>query len=352
MSIHALPARFLSPGETSMPHAPVVELDNGEQCIPQHYLRYRHMLASISQLAGQVEFDAHTLLFAGEDHGGMYVQAGLIGRENYDRSNALRARKLVYGRKWRIDADTPTSEIIQTLYLAIKKAREHEVRELLTLRAADGKTSAVFSHHHDLPLLARQRERLHVQPAAVSDPVDALRGQLAALRFAQRPIELVQAELRANGQWLIDLRLGEPPLARKQEGDFAEYDGLALTLLLPEGRLHELPYALMDALVAHSDRHVDEHFRFQGFARFSRNNAVQAIAALSLQTRPYARDMADARFERVFRASNYEVDASRAPVLGEGELGRKNRQLLDTQTGLLGHMPRGYRAEALRDKTA
>lgn len=73
----------------------------------------------------------------------MYVQIGLIGRENYERGPAVRRRKLVYGRKWRLDADTPSSEILQTMYLAIQKAREHEVRELLTVYDAhSGATSA------------------------------------------------------------------------------------------------------------------------------------------------------------------------------------------------------------------
>lgn len=342
MPLYSLPSAHLQPGESPLPRAPLVVLDTGDHHLPQHYVRYRHTLESITQLAGQVEYDTHTLLFAGKDHNGLYVQAGLIGRENYDRSTDERPRKLVYGRKWRIDPDTPTSEIIQTLFLAIKKAREHEIRELLTLRVPGAGTSAVFSHHHDLPLLARQREQLVNHKSVGPDPRHWLQQQLDQLQFAQRPLELRAFEVRRNGSWLIDLALGAAPEARQREGDFPEFDGIELTLTLPAGRGHELPYAVMDALVAHSDRHVDEHFRFQGFRRFSRAHDLTMIARLSLQTRPYARHLADDRFERVFRASNYEVDASRAPTLGLGELGRRNRLRLDAMPGLLGHLPRGY----------
>ncbi|NHQ87546.1 hypothetical protein HA050_15615 [Iodobacter sp. HSC-16F04] len=344
MTLRPLQHPQTQPGEIAMPFAPSVVLNNGQQCIPQHYLRYQHTLDSITQLASQIEFDQHTPIFAGQDHSGLYIQAGLIGRENYDRSNTLRPHKLVYGRKWRIDSDTPTSEIIQTVFLSIKKAREHEVRELLTLRNRAGKTSAALSNHHDLPLMGQQRTQLLRAAPVIADPAAYIRQQLAELRFAQRKIELVSVEIRSNQSYLIDLQLGEAPLARKLEGDFCEFDQLAITLILRLDQLHQLAYALMDELIAHSDRHVEEQFRFQGYPRFSRNNDLMVIANLSLQTRPYARDMANTSFERIFRASNYDVDASRAPALGSSELGRKNRQLIDGFTDLLGHLPQGYLA--------
>ncbi|QLI82517.1 hypothetical protein HZU75_13820 [Chitinibacter fontanus] len=344
MTLHTLNLTPHGLGERVMPLAPTLTLRNGQRWVAQHYLRYQHTVESVSALLAQIDFDAHTPLFAGQDEQGVYVQVGLIGRENYDRSNTLRVHKLVYGRKWRIDADTPTSEIIQTAFLAIKKAREHEVRELLTVRSRDGKTSAAFSNHHDLPLLAQQRDQLQAgnHRVATLDVAAAVQHQLASLRFAQRAIELVQVLELSAGRVLIDVQLGAAPLARQLEGDFPEFEQLALCVLLPAARLHELPYALMDALIEHSDRHVDETFRFRGFARFSRSNQIQAIADLSLQTRPYAHDLADVQFEQIFRANNYEVDASRAPALGEGELGRKNRQLINQYENLLGHLPRGY----------
>ncbi|WP_297576382.1 hypothetical protein [uncultured Deefgea sp.] len=342
MTLRPLQHTQTQPGEIAMPFAPSVVLNNGQQCIAQHYLRYQHTLDSITQIASQIEFDQHTPIFAGQDHSGLYIQVGLIGRENYDRSNTLRPHKLVYGRKWRIDSDTPTSEIIQTIFIAIKKAREHEVRELLTLRNRAGKTSAALSNHHDLPLMAQQRDQLLRTTQAIADPVASIRQQLAELRFAQRQIELVSVEQRTNQSYLIDLQLGEAPLARKLEGDFSEFDQLAITLILRHDQLHQLAYALMDELIAHSDRHVAEQFRFQGYPRFSRSNDLMAIANLSMQTRPYARDMANKSFERIFRASNYDVDASRAPALGMDKLGQKNRQLIDGFTELLGHLPQGY----------
>ncbi|RZU48073.1 hypothetical protein EV700_1045 [Fluviicoccus keumensis] len=330
----------LQPGETPMPQAPAVTLPNGAVVIPQHYLQYRQTADTVRALLADIEFDPNTLLFAGQDANGLYLQAGLVGRENYDRSNTLRPRKLVYGRKWRIDADTPTSEVIQTAFLAISKAREHEVRELLTLTDPDsGKTSAAFSHHHDLPLMAAHPDQVladHRQPLLSRHDAEAV---VSALQFAQRRFTVTGFERRHNGSLLVDLQLGEAPLARRVEGDLAEYDGLALTLMLREGLAVELLYELMEALVRHSHRYVEEHFRFRDFNRFSWRTDPRRIAALSVRTRPYARDAANGRFMPVFRNLNYETDRSRAPTMGSGPLAVKNRAKLARFGKLQGHMP-------------
>ena len=133
----------------------------------------------------------------------MYVQIGMIGRENYDRGPTVRPRKLVYGRKWRIDADTPSSEIVQTIYLAIKKAREHEVRELLTIRdARSGATSAALSNHQDLPLLAQNREWLtHAQAEGVTDQ-RRVQQVLSGLRFAERTLQVTSLHFFGGQAWV------------------------------------------------------------------------------------------------------------------------------------------------------
>lgn len=344
--------RFSPSGEALMPLAPQVILSNGRWCVPQHYRRYQHTPESIAHILAQIRFDESTPLFAGSDHGGMYLQVGMIGRENYDRSNTQRPHKLVYGRKWRIDADTPTSEIIQTAFLAIKKAREHEVRELLTLRDGSGKTSAPFSNHQDLLLMADIADLVLSAAPQAEDSIETLQAFLCTLHFGQRPIELLAIERRKNGSDLLDLRLGEPPLARQLEGDLPEFNRLELTLVLKQRNTRQLAYALMDALIAHSDQFVEEHFQYRAYRRFSRANDPAQIAQLSLQTRPYARDLAKEAFSSVFKAANYEVDASRAPELGRGELGDYNRGLIDAFPGITGHLPKGYAAHQTAELAA
>ncbi|MBB5203248.1 hypothetical protein HNQ51_000541 [Inhella inkyongensis] len=330
------------PGERLMPNAPHVDLPNGQACVPQHYLQYQQTAESLAALLAEVEFDSHTLLFAAEDARGLYLQVGMVGRENYERGEQQRPHKLVYGRKWRIDADTPTSEVIQTALLAIKKAREHEVRELLTLRdPLSGRRSVPLSNHLDLPLMAAHPELIARQ---VDEAPGGLQDWLADLEFGQRPIALERAQPWSEGQWLLDLRLGEPPAARRTEGDLAEFDGLRFTLLLAALDRVELSYALMDRLIQISDRQVEERFSFRGLQRFSRTQDPLRIARLSRLTRPYARDLARAEFAPLFQSLNYEVDASRAPQWRDGPLGHRNRAKLARFKHLEGHMPRGYAA--------
>ena len=353
MAIHCLhpspnreaPSATLAAGEVPMPFAPSVELSNGTSCIPQHYLRYHQTPQTISAIVADLHFDSHTPVFANADDHGMYLQVGLIGRENYDRAPAVRPLKLVYGRKWRIDADTPTSEIIQTAFLAIKKVREHEVRELLTISdSASGKVSTPFSSHLDLPLMARNSDLV----AAPDHHAQATRTVRIAhflehVRFGQRQIVMQDLMPRPQGVTLVDLKLGTLPLARQVEGDLPEFNDLQFTVLLQTVNQSELLHEIMAAMVAHSDRQVDERFTYQGFARFSRANDPLRIAQLSIATRPYARDSANTKFTPIFKAMNYAVDASRAPSLGQGRLAEKNRRMIDAHgPKLAGHMPQGF----------
>ena len=83
---------------------------------PQHYRRYKPDIGRPAAHRRRYLLARRNLLFADEDGSGLYLQVGLIGRENYERGSQIRPHKLVYGRKWRIDPDTPTSEVIQTAF--------------------------------------------------------------------------------------------------------------------------------------------------------------------------------------------------------------------------------------------
>ncbi len=326
-----------------MPHAPRVELDDGGSCIPQHYLQYQQSVATLAEIIGQIDFCSNMPIFADHDANGLYLQVGLVGRENYQRGAQLRPLKLVYGRRWRIERYTPTSEVIQTVFLALKKAREHEVRELLTVQeTVSGKPSTPFSSHQDLPLLAGQQHQLNAPAGAPHADHADIAGWLAALRFGERKFALQGARWHDERTFIIDLRLGAAPPARAREGDTREFDGLVITLILNMLSRAELLHELMDALIRHSDRHVDERFRYQGFARFSRRVDPFALAGLSLATRRTLRDMADAAFAPVFRQMNNQVDAQRAPSIGAGVLADINRRKLSRFGAIDGHLPGGY----------
>lgn len=81
----------------------------------------------------------------------------------------------------------------------------------------------------------------------------------------------------------------------------------------------------MDELIALSDRHVDEHFRYKNFARFSRQNHLPAIGDLSIVLR---KGHEEQRFLAEFEHVNYETDLTRIPTLKNDRVAAKIRKQL------------------------
>lgn len=305
----------LALGEYCLIKAPVVSLPNGRSCVPQHFYGYNHSLESVEYLLRQVDFSPNYPLFCAEDDMGLFIQVGVIGRENYQKSRLDRPRKIVYGRKWRVEPNLPTSEIVQSIFLALKKAREHEIRELLTLKSADGQyTSTPFNNHHDLPLMAQCRELFQSPSPSLGMDLTALQGLCQRLRFNRTPIECHDLVQRKQNQYWVDIAF---PIAHHQEdqSDFPELQGVECTLVLSEVSHNSLLYALMDKLIELSDRYVEEHFRFNGFARFSRQHCIEAIGAFSVQTRRLHDNAIDEIGKQLISEHNCSVDASRAPCV-------------------------------------
>lgn len=328
--------------EVAMSGAPEVRLANGNPEIPQHYLRFNQTIHSISEILADVACHDSILLFAGEDSGLVYIQAGIIGVENYPGAEVVLSQKLVYGRRWFIRPDTPTSEVIQTAMLAIKKLREHEVRELFTIRD-DGTDlqSAALSCHQDLPLMSKnpglvmQASKIQLQPGM------NIKQALDLVEFDRRTFKIVKV-VNLSDQLVVKISLEPAQVRTLQHSTLHDFDTFQCTLILDSDDGENLLYELMDSLIAHSDRFVEESFTFKGFKRFSRDNSLLEIAALSIATRQYTRDLQDEKFSNVFKKTNFETDAGRTPALGSGNLAAKNRALLKEYKHLDGHMPQGF----------
>lgn len=322
----------LNSGETPMPMAPSVELPNGRHWIPQQYLTYEQTEETLSTILSDIESVSDTLLFSGRDENGLYLQVGTLGPDNYKRKHDSKKRRLVYGRKWRIEAYAPTSEVIQTAFLAVKKACEHDVRELFTITdGTTGRTGTPFSTHIDLPLIANFPELvMHDETAEAGRRIAE---RLAGIRFDRRMFVVEDKLVRKDGSLIIDLRLDDAATPSARQG----LTDVSVTLVLQRLDTAALLHELMDALVRRSDRLVDEHFLYRGVARFSRTLSPHRIASLSVHTRRLAQQ--DEQFANVRDQLNYETDARRAPVLGNDRLAHKNRQMISRETDLDGHMP-------------
>ncbi len=318
----------LHQGEYHLPKAPVITLANGENCTPQHFFGFEHTLDSVEALLACIEFSAAYPIFVSIDQAGLFLQVGVVGTDNYLTDVDYNPSKIVYGRKWRVEPNLPTSEIIQTTFLAIKKAREHELRELFTLADKhSSKTSTPFNCHQDLPLMARHSE-LFKDSASLDSPFDvqSIQALLALLKVGGRNIRLVGFYKRLNN-YLLDLSLDSVLEMDARIDGFNELDDVNISLILTNGSLNELLYQLMDELLKLSDRFVEENFRFKGFARFSRQQSIASLGRFSINTRHVSEVDFDQTARAELQAHNYLVDESRVPVI-LNEAQKKRLQLL------------------------
>lgn len=312
-------------GETPIKNAPVIDLSNGEQCIPQHYLKYTHSRKTVESIICDVEYSHQYPIFVCEDASGIYLQIGIIGQDNYGSESHRAQSKIVYGRKWRIEPQLPTSEIIQTAFLALKCAREHEVRELLRFHH-DGGITTPFNTHHDLPLICQNVDLVNHDSHA-DDEFD-----LSYIRYDHAMLQLADIKQIHADKWLIEI-----DLLPHNDSQLPEIYPRKLHLLIDRLDMNEVYYALMAELLNLSHRHIDENFKYNGAARFSHNNSILAMANLSSTTRKRPQGLAD-DFDEDFSELNYETDVSRVPTLYKGKLGKKIATSLaqfDFLTGIL-----------------
>ena len=98
-------------------------------------------------------------------------------------------------------------------------------------------------------------------------------------------------------------------------GELRELNNLSLTLVLNELNTNEFLHELMEGLVRINDHSVEEHFRYDGFARFSRQQDIMSIGQFSINTRHIEDKNFNEDRKEVFRQHNGMIDATRVPVI-------------------------------------
>jgi hypothetical protein len=282
-----------------------------------------------------IEYSDKYPIFVCADAGEIYIQIGIIGFDNYRPQTEQEGCKIVYGRLWRVETQLPTSEIIQTVLLALQKAREHEIRELFRLQY-NGQTSTPFNNHHDIPLMANiAQQLLSIDQPQINSPADKwISMQLKNIRYDRASFRLSRLEKRPNAQYLLDLHI--EPTSHSQ---LPELRDRKMTLLLEQLSANELYHELMSKLVQISNRHVEEHFTYRNYARFSRHTDVKAIAELSCETRNQSSLPQQETFNTLLRQSNYHIDQSRVPKISASALSNKIQQQLTRQNIVDGILP-------------
>jgi hypothetical protein len=153
---------------------------------------------------------------------------------------------------------------------------------------------------------------------------------LKDLKFAGYTFE-VQQRIKLGDKRLFELNIVG------KSSHFLELAGSSISVVCQHQDQRDFVHQLINALIARSDRFVDESVSFKGFTRFSHALDPMKLAKFSHKTRNIKVD--DARFDKNFKNMSYKVDASKAPFYNDGELGRQQRQLISSFSNLGGYLP-------------
>lgn len=327
-------------GETPLPFAPAVRLQNGVEQVPQQYLQVQRTLANLENILAQITIPKGYLLFAGKESELLYIVVGVVGAENYPPSvQHSKHAKIVYGRRWLIEASTPTSEVVQTAMLAIKKAREHELREQFVVRSNNtsgrqggSKRATPFNCHQDLPLMAASP---HAFDAPDDTPLDpkSLRQLLGSMSVDGDALRLIEiTPLGANH--IVSFEVAES----SQHSQFSDLQARPLHAVCDQLTADHVLHRILKSCLTESDRWVEEQVAFKGFKRFSETVSPTAVAEFSVKTRRV--EVSDKRFNNAFSDMSYAVDSAKAPLINAGELGRRQRAQLANYRSLQGYLPK------------
>jgi hypothetical protein len=326
--------------------APSIPINPSQQCIPQHYLQYQHTHKSVSDIVNDIEFDIRYPIFVSIDESSLVLQVGILGRDNYKANDAANPLHIVYGRKWRVEKNLPSAEIIQTVYLALQKAKEHEIREVFTLLDTySQKHSTPFSGHHDTPLLASTIAASTISPIEPSPSgkpwqPQVLQQALDAVKFDGQKLLLTQYIVLDTTRVVVDIELCQVDSNTDHYSAvvgnfFPEFAGAKISLILTDDNANTLYHQLMQQFISLSHEHVAEHFTYRGFKRFSRSVDVAQIGATSIAIR--AREWRqEASFMANIKAFNQQVDATRVPVL---QAGQQAAFIVQQYEHIAGHKP-------------
>jgi len=291
--------------EQPISYAPVVQLANNSWVVPQHFLRYKHTLNSVNEVLDSIEFSTHFRVLAAQKGDEIYLQVAVLSPDNYQKDvsqSDIKAKKLLFGRRWIVEENLPTSELIQTAFLALKVAREHEVRELFQYKHANH-VSTPFNNHHDLPLMAQNPELINSDCNDTQTIADVVK----RIVFAGKEIVLKSQNMITAEQYLYTVEF------LCQDSQLSEFNQKTIAFLTSDQTANSFLHALIAALVNASNEYVNEQFKYQGFARFSKHVAAEKIGDLSVAMRsPSALGLCSLGKQHANQL-NFEIDSGRAP---------------------------------------
>lgn len=104
---------------------------------------------NLHRVASAIQLPEPYVLVCGEAPEFMYLRIRAMTQDNHDPDNQVTWN----GRKWPISRHSTDGEIVQTAFLALMTAIEHEARERFTYKGV-----SVFDPHYDIDKLVALRQ--------------------------------------------------------------------------------------------------------------------------------------------------------------------------------------------------
>jgi len=181
-----------------------------------------------------------------------------------------------------------------------------------------GAVTTPFNNHHDMPLMASQKVSLMQSTEAdILNIIDKL--AYDGFGFSNLTVEAT--------------RLGPAVVSVSYDGIQDFLSPGPIVFILNTLDVNAFLRGLMKALIDLSDAHVDAHFKYRGFARFSPEVDTLAIATLSRLTRQSPKQVITGKqkakaFAGSFESERYETDMTRIPALDDSEYSKQIRDRL------------------------
>ena len=86
-----------------------------------------------------------------------------------------------------------------------------------------------------------------------------------------------------------------------------------MSFLAPDATTNSFLHSFIVALVAVSNEYVSEHFKYQGFARFSKDVHAEQVGELSIAMRSPSSVSLCSMGKQEANQLNFEIDSGRAP---------------------------------------
>ncbi|UTW56285.1 hypothetical protein [Kordiimonas sp. SCSIO 12610] len=114
----------------------MIELENGNACIPQHYLKYNHNIDTVEAIVADVEFSDNYPVFVCSDatdnsrKTNVYFEVGIIGFDNYCSQARQALQKIIYDCQWWLEPNLSAFAVISFFVIKLFQSLSCQILSL------------------------------------------------------------------------------------------------------------------------------------------------------------------------------------------------------------------------------